>query len=438
MKALPSARETAGRAGAREGCTGARTSIQAARRLAAIALAAALGAAGASQAQTAFDAASFPACLEQLRPQALAAGVSQAAFQRYTAGLQPEPSVLPLLDYQPEFVIPIWDYLAGLVDEERIRDGQRMLERWRGLLERVEAEFAVDRHTVVAVWGVESDFGRRFGERPLVESLSTLACYGRRQSFFRGEFFTSLRILQDGHIAPDKLRGSWAGAFGHTQFMPSTFMRLAVDFDGDGRRDLIDSVPDALASTANFLKRAGWRDALPWGVEVKLPPGFDTSDIGRRNRQPLSSWAARGVRRVDGSALARGALREDTQVAIIRPAEGGGPAFMVTGNFNALFQYNAAESYALAIAHLADRMRGSGPWQTPWPTDDPGLSRAERRELQQLLVARGHDIGGVDGLIGKRTLEALRNELARMGMQYPGDRAGRKALDALRKASRAR
>ncbi len=181
------------------------------------------------------------------------------------------------------------------------------------------------------------------------------------------------------------------------------------------------------------MKRAGWRETLPWGFEVKLPTGFDASEIGRRHRQPLSHWAVRGVRRIDGSALARGALRDDTQVALVRPADGGGPAFLVTANFNALFQYNAAESYALAIAHLADRMRGASPWQTPWPTDDPGLSRAERRELQQRLVARGHDIGGVDGLIGKRTLEALRSELALIGMAYPGERAGRKALEALRK-----
>jgi lytic murein transglycosylase len=406
--------------------------------MAVLGMAALVGAPGSllAQEQQGFDPSTFGACLERLRPQAESAGVSLPTFDRLTRGLRPEPSILGFLDAQPEFVIPIWDYLAGLVDDERVDAGRTMLKRWSTLLARVESEFGVDPATVVAVWGVESDFGGRFGERPLLESLSTLACYGRRQPFFRGEFVTSLKILQEGHVAPDKLKGSWAGAFGHTQFMPSTFMRLAVDFDGDGRRDLIDSVPDALASTANFLKRAGWRDALPWGFEVRLPAGFDASQIGRRNRQPLDFWARQGVRRIDGSPLAEGALKGDTAVAMIRPASlDGGPAFLVTGNFNALFQYNAAESYALAIAHLSDRMRGGGVFKTPWPTDDPGLSRAERREVQQLLVARGHDLGVVDGLIGPRTRAALKEELARMGIQSDG-RAGRKALDALRGARR--
>jgi len=245
--------------------------------------------------------ADFAACLARLRPEAEAKGVSGSTFDKHTGALAPDMAVIGFLDAQPEFVTPIWDYLAALVDDERVADGREMLARWREVLARVEAEYGVDPATVVAVWGVESDFGRRFGSRPLLESLSTLSCYGRRQPFFRGEFFTTLKIIQDGDVAPDRLKGSWAGAFGHTQFMPSTFMRLAVDFDGDGRRDLIDSVPDALASTANFLKRAGWRSELPWGFEVKLPAGFDAAAAGRRNKQPASAWAARGVRRVDGA-----------------------------------------------------------------------------------------------------------------------------------------
>lgn len=387
--------------------------------------------------------ADFAACLARLRPEAAAKGVTGATFDAHTGALAPDMAVLGFLDAQPEFVTPIWDYLAALVDDERVADGREMLARWRELLARVEAEYGVDPATVVAVWGVESDFGRRFGSRPLLESLSTLSCYGRRQPFFRGEFFTTLKIIQDGDVAPDRLKGSWAGAFGHTQFMPSTFMRLAVDFDGDGRRDLIDSVPDALASTANFLKRAGWRSELPWGFEVKLPAGFDAAAAGRRNKQPASAWAARGVRRVDGSALVapnpadskavRGpAIGADTPTALLLPAGARGPAFLVTRNFDALFSYNAAESYALAIAHLADRLRGGGRFTAAWPTDDPGLSRAERRELQRLLIARGHDIGEADGMIGARTREALKAELAMQGIESDG-RAGRKALEALRR-----
>jgi len=377
--------------------------------------------------------AEFEQCLGRLKPQAAARGVSASSFESLTARLAPDLSVIALLDAQPEFVTPLWDYLAALVDDERVADGRAMLERWREVLGRVEARFAVEAETVVAVWGVESDFGRRFGKRPLLESLSTLSCYGRRQTFFQGEFFSAMKIVQDGDVPADKLVGSWAGAFGHTQFMPSTYIRLAVDFDGDGRRDLVDSVPDALGSSANFLARAGWRAGLPWGFEVRLPDGFDASGAGRRNRQPVSAWAARGVRRIDGGALAAGALATDTPAAILLPTGARGPAFLVTRNFDALFSYNAAESYALAIAHLSDRLRGGGPFVTPWPTDDPGLSRAERRELQRLLIARGHDIGEADGMIGQRTREALKAELALRGMASDG-RAGKKALQALQSA----
>ena len=377
------------------------------------------------------DEAAFASCLAGLRADAQAKGVSGATYDTHTAALAPDMAVIDFLDAQPEFVTPIWDYLAALVDDERVADGRAMLAEWAPVLARVEAEYGVDAATVVAVWGVESNYGRNFGSRPLLTSLSTLSCFGRRQSFFRGEFFTTLKIIQDGHVAPERLTGSWAGAFGHTQFMPSTFMRLAVDFDGDGRRDLIDSVPDALASTANFLKRAGWRSTLPWGFEVRLPRGMDTSDAGRRNKQPMADWAARGVRRADGSALPAGGA----PAGLMLPAGREGPAFLVTRNFDALYSYNAAESYGLAIAHLSDRLRGGAPFVAAWPTDDPGLSRAERRELQQLLIARGHDIGEADGMIGARTREALQREQAALGLPADG-RAGQRALQALRAAGR--
>jgi lytic murein transglycosylase len=377
------------------------------------------------------DEAAFASCLAGLRAEAQAKGVSGATYDAHTAALAPDMAVIDFLDAQPEFVTPIWDYLAALVDAERVADGGAMLAEWAPVLARVEAEYGVDAATVVAVWGVESNFGRNFGSRPLLTSLSTLSCFGRRQSFFRGEFFTTLKIIQDGHVAPERLTGSWAGAFGHTQFMPSTFMRLAVDFDGDGRRDLVDSVPDALASTANFLKRAGWRSDLPWGFEVSLPRGMDVSGAGRRNKQSISEWAARGVTRIDGAPMPAGA----TPAGLLLPAGKDGPAFLVTRNFDALYSYNAAESYGLAIAHLSDRLRGGAPFATPWPTDDPGLSRAERRELQQLLIARGHDIGEADGMIGARTREALKLEQAALGLAADG-RAGQRVLQALRAGAR--
>lgn len=369
-------------------------------------------------------------CLRQLRPEALAYGISGTGYDTLTAGLQADMSVVGLLDAQPEFITPIWDYMAGLVDEERVADGKAMLAQWAEVLARVEAAYGVDAATVVAVWGVESNYGRNFGGRPLLTSLATLSCNGRRQPFFRQELFATMKIVEDGHVAPDRLKGSWAGAFGHTQFMPTTYMRLAVDFDGDGRRDLVDSVPDALASTANFLHKAGWQGGLPWGYEVRLPAGFDASVAGRKNKRPLAEWAARGVTRVDGAALTGNGT-----AAVLLPAGVDGPAFLVTRNFDAIYGYNAAESYALAIAHLSDRLRGGAPFVRSWPTDDPGLSRAERRELQQLLIARGHDIGEPDGMIGARSREALRKVQGEFGME-PDGRAGQRILQALRQAPR--
>jgi len=381
----------------------------------------------AGTAPTAQAAEPFAACLSQLRGPALKAGVSGATFDTHTAGLAPDMAVIDLLDAQPEFKTPIWDYMAGLVDDERVADGQAGMARWQSELDRAASRYGVDPATIAAVWGVESNFGRTLGGRPLLTSLSTLSCFGRRQAYFRGEFFATLKIIQDEHIAPDRLVGSWAGAFGQTQFMPSTYLRLAVDFDGDGRRDLVDSVPDALASTANFLKRAGWNPSLAWGYEVKLPAGIDTAGAGRKNKRPMSSWARQGVTRVDGQALPAG----DLPAGLLLPAGRNGPAFLVTRNFDALYSYNAAESYALAIAHLSDRLRGGGSLVQPWPTDDPGLSRAERRELQRLLIAKGYDVGEPDGMIGARTRQALQAAQRELGLPADG-RAGQKALKALK------
>ncbi|SIT26608.1 lytic murein transglycosylase [Achromobacter sp. MFA1 R4] len=378
-------------------------------------------------ASAALAADPFAACLSQLRGPALKAGVAAATFDTHTAGLAPDMAVIDLLDAQPEFKTPIWDYMAGLVDDERVADGQAGMARWQAELERASLRYGVDPATIAAVWGVESNFGRTLGGRPLLTSLSTLSCFGRRQAYFRGEFFATLKIIQDEHIAPDRLVGSWAGAFGQTQFMPSTYLRLAVDFDGDGRRDLVDSVPDALASTANFLKRAGWNPALAWGYEVRLPAGLDTAGAGRKNKRPMSSWVKQGVTRADGQPLPGG----DTPAGLLLPAGRGGPAFLVTRNFDALYSYNAAESYALAIAHLSDRLRGGGPFVQAWPTDDPGLSRAERRELQRLLIARGYDVGEPDGMVGARTRQALQAAQRELGLPADG-RAGQKALKALR------
>ena len=377
--------------------------------------------------------AGFQRCLAALQPQAAARGIDAAQFTRLTADLQPDRSVLPLLNAQPEFTTPIWDYLSGLVDEQRVADGRAMLATHGELLARIAAEYGVDAETVVAVWGVESDYGRVTGKRPLRVSLATLACEGRRQEFFRGEFLALLSLLASGDLADPDLTGSWAGAFGQTQFMPSTYARIAVDGDGDGRRDLVASIPDALASTANYLRRAGWRTGEPWGYEVKLPAGFDASLAGRTSRRPLSDWVARGVTRVDGRPIAP----SDARSAVLLPAGRNGPAFLVFRNYDAIYSYNAAESYALAIATLADRLRGGSGIAAAWPTDDPGLSRAQRRQLQTLLLARGHDIGAADGMIGSATRKAIVAEQQRLGQQPADGRAGQRILEALRETGAA-
>lgn len=400
--------------------------------MAALATAAAL--CGGAQAQDApppaLDAAEFRACLGQLRAAPAFRAISPATFAQATDALAPDPSVLVLLNRQPEFSMPVWDYLAVLVDAERVADGRAAYAKWGDTLARIEQQSGVAPNVVLGVWGVESNFGQNLGGRPLVQSLATLSCFGRRQAYFRGEFAAALRILQEGHIAPDKLIGSWAGAFGQTQFMPSTFFRSAVDFDGDGRRDIVDSVPDALASTARFLQNAGWRRGEPWGYEVRLPAGYDTSGASRKAKRPIDAWRADGLTLADGRPLPG----ELPSAGLLVPARGG-PAFLVGRNFDTLYSYNASENYALAIAQLSNLIVAPPGtpigFATPWPTDDPGLSRAQNRELQTLLLARGYDIGTADGMIGAKTREAIKAEQARLGMKADG-RAGQKLLAALR------
>jgi len=370
--------------------------------------------------------AEWSSCLSGLRHAASAAGVGHATISGALDGLEPNDAV-SFMDKQPEFTTPVWDYVAGLVDEERVEEGRAMLQRHGRALHAAESRFGVDPATVIAVWGVESDFGKSFGKRPVVQSLATLACQApRRGDYFRKELMAALRILDAGDIRSDEFVGSWAGAFGHTQFMPSTFLATAIDLDGDGRRNIASSEADALGSTANYLRKSGWRPGVRWGFEVRLPAGY-AGPSGRNNRQSMSSWAARGIARIDGGSLGG----EGGTAALLLPAGRNGPAFLVTQNFNAIYAYNAAESYALAICVLSDRLRGRPGIQTPWPTDDPGLSRAERRELQALLARQGYEVGEPDGVIGTKTKEAIADFQGRVGLQRNG-RASLKVLQALR------
>lgn len=370
--------------------------------------------------------ADFASCVAGLRSAATAAGVSGSTFERVMRGVEPDMRVIELMQNQPEFKTPIWDYLATLVDEQKVSEGRALLQKHASLLSRIEQAYGVDRHAVVAVWGVESDYGNISGGRFLPQALSTAACFGpRRREFFRGELISTLKIIERGDLSAEKLRGSWAGAFGHTQFIPSTYLRLAVDFDGDGKRDLVDSIPDALASTANYLKRSGWITGASWGYEVKLPSEY-SGPSGRTNKSPADAWASRGITRLDGSAVSG-----LPAAGLLLPAGRNGPAFLVTRNFDAAYAYNAAESYALAISVLSDRLRGRPGIRTPWPTDDRGLSRAERKILQERLIARGYDVGKPDGAIGALTRAAIRDVEARLGLPQTG-RAGGKVFDALR------
>ena len=350
--------------------------------------------------------ADFDSCLAGIQSQA-AAGVSAQTFRSATSGISYDDKVIELSQAQPEFKTPIWDYMAALA--------------------QAESRYGVDRYTIAAVWGVESNFGKNLGKMPLVQSLATLACSNnRRRDFFRGELIATLRIIERGDIAPERLTGSWAGAFGQTQFMPTTYHRLAVDGDGDGRRDVVDSTADAVASTANFLHVAKWQHGQVWGYEVKLPRGFNVAAAGRKNKRPVAHWASLGVTRVDGRPLSG-----EGPAGIIAPAGIDGPAFLVTKNFDAIYSYNAAESYGLAIAVLSDRLRGKAGVQAAWPTDDPPLSRAERRDLQTRLAARGYDVGEPDGKVGQKTRDAIKDVERRLGMT-PTGRAGGKVLEALR------
>jgi lytic murein transglycosylase len=383
----------------------------------------AFGLMSATMPQTAY--ADFSSCVAGLREQALGQGISGAVFDRAMGGVRPDMEVIKAMNSQPEFKTPIWDYLGALVDEERVSEGRALLARHASTLAAAESRFGVDRHTIVAVWGVESNYGQVKGKWSLPQALSTAGCLGsRRNGFFKAELMSTLKIIQRGDLRQEQLMGSWAGAFGHTQFIPTTYLRLAVDGDGDGRRDLVDSIPDALHSTANFMARAGWQTGASWGYEVKVPAGYG-GPVGRTARAPVSSWASRGLSKVDGSALTGGG-----NAGLVYPARGG-PGFLVFKNYDAAYSYNGADSYALAISLLSDRLRGRPGVQQRWPTDDPPLSRAERRELQRMLIAKGYDVGEPDGAVGAKTRAAIEAVEAQLGLPRTG-RPGGKVFQGLK------
>jgi lytic murein transglycosylase len=357
-------------------------------------------------------AANFSTCLDGLWPDAARRGVSRATFDTYVSELTPDLRIMDLMDAQPEFTKAFWDYLDILVNDGRIRRGQDVLAQYRTQFDAMEKAYGVDRNIVTAIWGVESNFGTAGGDRPVVRSTATLACIGRRQEFFRSEFLATLEILERGDVSPDHLKGSWAGAFGPTQFMPTSFKRYAVDFDGDGRRDVVDSTADLIASTANNLKTDGWIPGQSWGYEVVLPAGFDFMLADSSKSMTIKDWEKKGVTRIGGKPFPRPA----DKAYLLVPAGASGPAFLMLNNFRVIMKYNPAEAYAMAIGHLADRMRGDKPFVTAWPRQERVLSSAERYELQTHLVRRGFDIGGEpNGRINARSRHAIKSFQASQG-----------------------
>ncbi len=356
----------------------------------------------------------FNRWVEGFRPRAAAQGISPATFDRAFRNASYMPDVVRRDQNQAEFTRPIWEYLDNAVSETRLSNGRAKLSQHGRLLQDIESRYGVEKEVVLAIWGMESSYGGFRGTTPIIPALATLAYDGRRGAFFEEQLIAALRIVQAGDISPEGMTGSWAGAMGHTQFMPTSYLQHAVDYTGDGRRDIWSDDPsDALASAAAYLAGYGWTRGQPWGVEVQLPQGFNYAQTG--STRPVSEWTGMGVRLTSG-----GAVPNHGAAQLFLPAGARGPAFLTFDNFRVIKRYNSSDSYAMGIGHLADRLRGAGSFQGTWPRGDRALSTAERQELQRLLTAHGYDTGGVDGRIGPNTLSAVRAYQAAAGLTPDG------------------
>ncbi|KQT50298.1 lytic transglycosylase [Devosia sp. Leaf420] len=351
-----------------------------------------------------------------LWPDAAANGVSRAAFDASFAGYAPDNKIMELTRKQPEFSQTVQQYIDKRVTAAQANKGQGMAQEWRQTLQRAKERFGVQPEIVLAIWGMETNFGGFMGGTNTIHALATLTENNYRADFFRKELITALRIVSDGHVTPPNMVGSWAGAMGHTQFMPSSFQRYAIDFNGDGRKDIWNTIPDALGSTANYLNAFGWRPGETWGYEVKLPRGFNFAAARQMEKAPLSQWQQMGITRVSGRAFPRG-----SDIArLYAPAGASGPTFLVLPNFDVIKRYNNSDSYALAVGHLADRILGGGSFATPWPSGDFALSKAQRSELQGLLNRAGYDVGTPDGVVGPKTRAAVLSFQASAGLPADG------------------
>ena len=346
----------------------------------------------------------FQAWVARFWPTAKAAGITRQTYDLAFKGMTPDPKVVEAANFQPEYVKPIGEYIDRVVSDKRVETGKTKLVESKALLDVIEKRYGVDRHIVVAIWGVESNFGTQPGDMNVIRSLATLIYTGTKAKFAKPQLIMALKILQHGDVSYEAMNGSWAGAMGHTQFIPTTYQSYAVDYDGDGKRDIWNDVPDALASTASYLKVSGWRPGESWGYEVSLPKGFNPAKVSEATSKTLADWGKLGLVRANGAPYPRPSDR----ATLFAPAGTNGPAFLVLNNFRAILHYNVAKSYALAVGHLSDRLRGEGPFVHSWPTDETHLSFDQRMELQRLLVAKGLMTGDPDGVIGPATLEALK------------------------------
>ncbi len=349
--------------------------------------------------------AGFEAWLNGVRRDAKAAGISQATIEAALTGLNPIERVLELDRRQPEFTRTFWSYLDRAVTPGRIERGRKLLAEHGELLARVQRRYNVQPRYLVAFWGLESNFGTHTGGFSVIGALATLAYDARRGAFFRAQLLDALRIIDQGHIGLAEMEGSWAGAMGQLQFIPSTFVNYAVDFDGDGRQNIWTDLPDVFGSAANYLSSMGWRGDEKWGREVRLPDGFDWELASLKLRKPIAEWSRLGVRRADGGALPAA----DISGAIVAPGGHKGPAFLVYGNFDMILNWNRSLLYAIAVGHLADRIAGRGPLRAARPVKEEPLSRAQVEEMQGLLAQLGFDAGEPDGVIGSQTRAALRS-----------------------------
>ena len=374
------------------------------------------GAAAPAQTWRAVPNPGFDAWVASFRDRAAGRGIAPSVLDQAFRNAGFLPGVVERDRNQTEFTRTVEDYLSIAASDERVSMGRQMLGRHGSVLAAVESRYGVDRHIVAAVWGLESFFGTRRGDVPVISALSTLAYDGRRGEFFESQLMAALKILQAGDIAPDRMLGSWAGAMGHTQFIPTSYLAYAVDFTGDGRRDIWSDDPsDALASTAAYLSRSGWARGEPWSVEVALPAGFDMGLAGRGKGRSTADWAAMGVRAAAGGNLPGGTA------SVLAPAGAGGPGFLVFRNFNVILRYNNAENYALGVGHLADRLAGGSAIRGSFPPDASGMRKADRQELQRRLTAAGYDTGGTDGVIGAKTRAAIEAFQRARGLAVTGE-----------------